>query len=170
MAGIAVSRTIDQISAPIPLFAFAGVWRKAPLFQKQQIPGRHAKAQIERKRQIGQRIFLIDRFHSVDKVGIQRFDVRVAQAGVRGIGHGGVEVGAVGTDTVPDRAGKLLFAVTADTLDVGRGDVGGVNHSHGGTDAITAGKRRTALRFGMACLTVGGDGNLLAFFNQRRTA
>ncbi|MNV88820.1 hypothetical protein D3C71_1830600 [compost metagenome] len=100
------------------MLAFGRIGCKSAVFEKQQIPGGHAKAQVEREGQVGQRIFLIDRLHAVHEVGIQRLDVRIAQPGIRGIGHGGIEVGAIGTDPVPDGTSKLLFAITANALRV----------------------------------------------------
>src|SRR5437588_6698566 len=90
MAGTAVGKSANEISATIPLSAQLSVGLKLFGVEKQNIPGRHRQPDVEGKRQIGRSRGGINRLDR-HEICIESADILVCNQGVGGVGHSGIK-------------------------------------------------------------------------------
>ncbi|MNE54336.1 hypothetical protein D3C80_1491100 [compost metagenome] len=166
MAGITVTGTVHQISAAIPLLTFRRIRLKRRAVEVHHVPARHGDTHVERERQGGFHIRLLNRFHPLLEIDIQRVHVGIAHMAVRGVRHGRIQIGTVRTNPFTYRADELRFGVIADTRLLRWRDVSGINRAHRRVNFITPGKRFAAFRGGMTSLTVSGGRHFLTLTDQ----
>ena len=127
MAGAAVAQALHQVGAPVPLRALLGVGLEGRVIQEHPVPQRQAPALVEGKAQVGLLVGRLHRRHALQQIGVQGLHVLGRHLGVGGIGHGRIQVAAIGCHALAHGAVELLEAVFAHArIGVGR-DIGGID-------------------------------------------
>ena len=165
MTGAAMGRPLCQIRAAIPLRRLPRIGGKDMPVEKQEIPAQHRQADVHRKRQCGLRSPRVDRLHGPREISVERAGIVVGEFGVRRVGHRGIEVRAIASDSAAKRPGKLVFRVPSDPELRGRGDIGGIDGAERRADRQPAGKG-FSIGSGVAGGTIGGDGKILAALDR----
>ena len=142
---------LRQVGATVPLWRLRGNRLVRRGIVEQRIPHTQRGANAEGKWQV--RLLgrgRIHRRHALHEVGIHGGDVLIRRLGVRGVRHGGVEVGTICTLAMAQRIAKLLQRIVANTVGFGGRDVGRNNRPQG------AGQRQsTSHGFAAGCRVAG---------------
>ena len=155
----------DQVSAPVPFSALAGLGYKSFGVMKQTVPGGHQGPNTERKSHLGRRRGGRHR-RLRHQVGVNGSQVLVTGFGKRGEWKSRVEVAPVARDAFAHGALKSGVSPQAQTgLGVG-GEVGGKDAAERRLHGQTAGIRHAA-RGGVATGAVAGGGQLPAALDGR---
>ncbi|MNC39390.1 hypothetical protein D3C75_880460 [compost metagenome] len=123
MAGATMAQALHQIGAAIDQRIAVRVGFERLIIDKCPVPECQPPAHVERPAHVGGLVGLADRLHRLHQVGVQRLHVLLADFGVGRVGHGGIQMGAVGAHPFAHGLVELLEAVTPDTGFRVRGDI-----------------------------------------------
>ncbi len=148
MAGAAVPESFNEISAAVPLRGLLGVGLVNAVAGEHPVPHRQRPAHVQRPGNVFGLVGLRDRLHAVHEIGVERVHVLRFNAGIRGVGHGRVEIAQARRLAVAHGFVELRESPVADAVRFIRRDVGRVHlaDAHGQIHRQAAGKGFAARR------------------------
>ena len=161
VAGAAVRQAFGQVGAAVDLHALRCVRHEALIVEEQGIPAQHRQAHIEREWQCRLARRLVDGLDGLHEVVIQVAHVRIRQLRIAGVGHGRIQVAAIGAHAFAQGARKVGFRVVADAAFFRRRDIRRVDRAQRRVDGVAA-RIRLAARCRMAGHAIGGDSQIAA--------
>ncbi len=141
VAAAAVTGTLHQIGAAVPLFALARHRGEAAVIVVDPVPAHQRPAHVERPGDVALLVGDSQRLYLLHQVVIEIFEILIAHLGVGGVGHGRIEAMAIAGHPFAHHLDELRQAVVADTVGLVGGDVGGKYGADGGREPFAARQR-----------------------------
>jgi len=166
VARAAMSEALNQIRTAIPSGILAIFIAVDGFVEEDHVPERQRPAHVERERDIGRAIGLVDRRHALHEIRVERSDVVIAHLRVGRIGHGRIEIVAILRYAAAQRFVEIRLRPFADARPRVRRDVGRVDLPHRRGHREAAGER-LALGCRVASDTIAGRRKILAARDER---